>query len=111
MDGQTGEQTDRRTDVTKLIVIFRNLVNVPKTHTPCTSQKTQCVSITNINGQRKGKGIPVQVMRLYRERRDLAPPTLNLRTKLTFLMPNVKYSGRTAPLTSKVAFYIFIQQI
>ena len=25
-------------------------------------------------------------------------------------MPNVNYSGRTAPLTSKVAFYIFIQQ-
>ena len=27
------------------------------------------------------------------------------------LMPNVNYSGRTSPLTSKVAFYIFIQQI
>ena len=27
------------------------------------------------------------------------------------LMPNVNYSGRTALLTSKVAFYIFIQQI
>jgi len=26
-------------------------------------------------------------------------------------MPNVNYIGRTAPLTSKVAFYIFIQQI
>ena len=26
-------------------------------------------------------------------------------------MPNVNYSGRTAPLSSKVAFYIFIQQI
>ena len=26
-------------------------------------------------------------------------------------MPNVNYSGRTAPLTSKVAFYIFVQQI
>jgi len=32
-------------------------------------------------------------------------PNLNL------LTPNVNYSGRTAPLTSKVAFYIFIQQI
>jgi len=33
--------------------------------------------------------------------------------KLLFnlLTPNVNYSGRTAPLTSKVAFYIFIQQI
>ena len=27
------------------------------------------------------------------------------------LTPNDHYSGRTAPLTSKVSFYIFIQQI
>ena len=27
------------------------------------------------------------------------------------LTPNDHYSGRTAPLTSEVAFYIFIQQI
>jgi len=27
------------------------------------------------------------------------------------LTPNDPYCGRTAPLTSKVAFYIFIQQI
>ena len=26
-------------------------------------------------------------------------------------MPNVNYSGRTAPLTSKVELYIFIQKI
>ena len=34
-------------------------------------------------------------------------------TQLLFnpLTPNDLYSGRTAPLTSKVAFYIFIQQI
>jgi len=30
---------------------------------------------------------------------------------LNLLTPNVNYSGLTAPLTSKVAFYIFIQQI
>jgi len=30
---------------------------------------------------------------------------------LNRLTPNVNCSGRTAPLTSKVAFYIFIQQI
>jgi len=30
---------------------------------------------------------------------------------IDLLSPNVNYSGRTAPLTSKVAFYIFIQQI
>ena len=30
---------------------------------------------------------------------------------LNTLTPNDPYRGRTAPLTSKVAFYIFIQQI
>jgi len=30
---------------------------------------------------------------------------------INLLMPNVNYSGCTTPLTSKVAFYIFIQQI
>ena len=30
---------------------------------------------------------------------------------INLLTPNVNYSGRTAPLTSKVAFYIFIPQI
>ena len=34
-----------------------------------------------------------------------------LGVKLNLLMPNANYSWRTAPLTSKVAFYIFIQQI
>jgi len=31
--------------------------------------------------------------------------------ELNLLTSNVNYCGRTAPLTSKVAFYIFIQQI
>jgi len=30
---------------------------------------------------------------------------------INHLTPNDPYSGRTAPLTSKVAFYIFIKQI
>ena len=34
-----------------------------------------------------------------------------LDSKINLLEPNINYSGRTAPLTSKVAFYIFIQQI
>ena len=33
------------------------------------------------------------------------------RVSIKLLKTNVNYSGRTAPLTSKVAFYIFIQQI
>jgi len=40
-----------------------------------------------------------------RSKRAAVNPLLN------HLTPNVNYSGRTAPLTSKVAFYIFIQQI
>jgi len=35
----------------------------------------------------------------------------NLQCIINLLTPNVNYFGRTAPLTSKVAFYIFIQQI
>ena len=46
---------------------------------------------------------------------DAGPPLLAPRSGINFslnlLTPNVNYSGRTAPLTSKVAFYIFIQQI
>jgi len=30
---------------------------------------------------------------------------------LTLLTPNDPFRGRTAPLTSKVSFYVFIQQI
>jgi len=30
---------------------------------------------------------------------------------INLLTPNVNYSGRTAPLTSKFAFYVFIQQV
>ena len=32
-------------------------------------------------------------------------------THINLLTPNVNYSGRTAPLNSKISFYIFIQQI
>jgi len=38
-------------------------------------------------------------------------PCVNDKHFINLLTPNVNYSGRTAPLTSKVAFYIFIQQI
>jgi len=37
--------------------------------------------------------------------------TTGLLGNINLLTPNVNYGGRTAPLTSKVAFYIFIQQI
>jgi len=39
------------------------------------------------------------------EHTTIKPEAINL------LTPNVNYSGCTAPLTSKVSFYIFIQQI
>jgi hypothetical protein len=35
----------------------------------------------------------------------------NFKVSFNSLTPNDPYSGHTAPLTSKVAFYIFIQQI
>ena len=41
----------------------------------------------------------------------LSSSLLSKNLKINLLTPNVNYSGRTAPLTSKVAFYIFIQQI
>ena len=59
-------RTDRQTEMTKLIVAFRNLANAPKKNTHCASQKTQCVSITNINSQREGKVIHVRFTKLYR---------------------------------------------
>jgi len=36
---------------------------------------------------------------------------MRLQCTLNLLTPHVNYSGRTAPLISKVEFYIFIQQI
>ena len=36
---------------------------------------------------------------------------MTLRNKINSLTPNDPYKGRTAPLTSKISFYIFIQQI
>ena len=39
------------------------------------------------------------------------PCSLQPTGRFNLQTPNVNYSGRTAPLTSKVAFYIFIQQI
>jgi len=47
-----------------------------------------------------------------KERRSKLGETQKLhkhRSLLNLLTPNVNYSGRTAPLTSKVAFYILIQ--
>ena len=44
-------------------------------------------------------------------RREFSPYEVESNENLNLLTPNVNYSGRTAPLTSKVAFYIFIQHI
>ena len=58
-----------------------------------------------------GKFRQTSVLR-YRERvactENCSP---NIRHPVKPLKPNDHYSGRTAPLTSKVVFYIFIQQI
>jgi len=44
-------------------------------------------------------------------KRPLGRPRLRWEDYINLLTPDVNYSGRTAPLTSKVAFYVFIQQI
>jgi len=54
---------------------------------------------------KQGKVVSVHAMMAYRRGGDTDPLILNL------LTPNVNYSGRTAPLTSKVPFYIFIKKI
>jgi len=53
----------------------------------------------------RGKNYTVTRIHISEERKHGEHFAINL------LTPNVNYSGRTAPLTSKVAFYIFIQQI
>jgi len=44
-------------------------------------------------------------LKAYSENGGISPLILNP------LTPNDHYNGRAAPLTSKVAFYIFIQQM
>jgi len=56
-----------------------------------------------------GKRIPWKGILLFGVRLNIHFPSFT--TLFNHLTPNVNYSGRTAPLTSKVAFYIFIQQI
>jgi len=46
---------------------------------------------------------PKKIFAFYQKRNNIL--------RINLLTPNVNYSGRTASLTSKVAFYIFIQKI
>jgi len=43
--------------------------------------------------------------------KEMKTTTSKLQSFVNLLTPNVNYSGRTALLTSKVAFHIFIQQL
>ena len=52
------------------------------------------------NCEQKSVTFSCRNLYLFRDKRFINP-----------LTPNDPYGGRTAPLTSKVAFYIFIQQI
>jgi len=71
-----------------------------------------------INGTKKGKN-ELSLGQIYLSFFFFIQTVWNWNTQLLFhislvinlLTPNVNYSGRTVPLTSKVAFYIFIQQI
>jgi len=48
--------------------------------------------------------LPISITSYYTE------PESSNEQCINFLMPNVNYSGRTAPLTFKVAFYIFFKK-
>jgi len=54
--------------------------------------------------------IIIQLFRFNASLYHICPGKTDIR-QINLLTPNVNYGGRTAPLTSKVAFYIFIQQI
>jgi len=64
---------------------------------------------------RVGKNVPdmFPIRNGLKQGDALSPFLFNfaLEYTISLLMPNVNYSGRTAPLSSKVAFYIFLQQI
>jgi len=49
----------------------------------------------------------IELLELYNRKEQIWDPKHPMHFNL--LTPNVNYSGHTAPLTSKVAFYIFIQ--
>jgi len=57
--------------------------------------------------------IPVKMswFKMFSHLRSQANLVPKLSNVINLLTPNVNYSGRTTPLTSKVAFFIFIQQI
>jgi len=70
---------------------------------------TPLVTITLLYGN-AGNGVHILVCKQVVLSRNLLH-FVEIQDNINLLTPNVNYSGRTAPLTSKVAFYIFIQQI
>jgi len=62
-------------------------------------------TVTTASGTGHNTGTATSLQRW----REVAVPVCEYFINL--LTPNVNYSGRTTPLTSKVAFHIFIQQI
>ena len=69
---------------------------------------TTFVFTFHMNCNSVGRSLYFRILTAYFLITFLSP---GIATSINLLMPNVNYSGRTAPLTSKVAFYIFIQQI
>ena len=56
-------------------------------------------------------GIEPATFLCFNKLRHRIPRLVVVHGIINILTPNVNYSGRTAPLTSKVSIYIFIQQI
>ena len=69
-------------------------INYEKIHT--TNAKKSYFSMTSFS-----------TVKYMREKCDCC----SVNVRVNPLTPNDPYKGRTAPLTSKVAFYIFIQEI
>jgi len=56
-------------------------------------------------------GITITVTETKNSTDNFARKSDNENRNINPLTPNDPYRGRTAPLTSKISFYIFIQQI
>jgi len=97
-----------------LILNIHYMTTTTDNHAQCLTHFTQTFkcSVTHLNmGRSKG---PHHIRPTVQF--SLSRPTCQHSFRLAsqyfnLLKRNVNYSGRTAPLTSKVAFYIFIQQI
>ena len=73
--------------------------------------RRKVIELERQNWKREFNWIKAQAGHQRNELEDELAKEAVTNSDINLLTPNVNYSGRTAPLTSKVAFYIFIQQV